>query len=549
MFQPSNKLIARLGIAKALNLFIFKILIPTKIKLPFKIKEDSLMALLSDRGMFSGFAAREFFMDVVIYAATRRTAFHRGFVKLLSETNLYDLEKFFGKDVRITTTDRKNPASKLLKYEALFLISDKERRKKSGIGEDMEIQNILNLLSNLTFKQFYQITNVNFGLTVSNFTTGLPLYFGHEWTPDFRVMEAVGASMSIPPAIRPLYNESDVVKTTNGDIPKFVSTVQESKRFVKDDGTFEVKDYHFFEYIVKKALAQEMWKSGIYIDVNNVLDLNSFLPILKDLVLGKISTVTGVFEAADREKTTTLLHPINGQIYIVDYALYKFFYNAAFKGLLIDGGYHNNIPYNFFREKGDPSKLDGVLAIKLDGTFPAPLMDKVYNSVKKFVDTERQMERKNLDMYVPKEEEQMNMLEKDWLKIRAEVEIIFINELAEDVFKLILEKDKKERKKLNKQVQRNNAVIERLVDESIEHYKKSMMSKPWKQAKSILSLAFEGYVYGSEMGQNKTIGDHKHIIPLYSYGIDTYDLMMDKIKPLVELSQAKAEEKIREYFK
>jgi hypothetical protein len=88
-----------------------------------------------------------------------------------------------------------------------------------------------------------------------------------------------------------------------------------------------------------------------------------------------------------------------------------------------------------------------------------------------------------------------------------------------------------------------------LVDESIEHYKKSMMSKPWQQPKSILGAAFEGYAYGSEMGQIKNISDHSHIIPLYNYGIDTYDFKMDKIKPLVELSQAKAEEKIREYFK
>lgn len=41
----------------------------------------------------------------------------------------------------------------------------------------------------------------------------------------------------------------------------------------------------------------------------------------------------------------------------------RFFYNAQFKGLLIDGGYFNNIPFNYFREQGDdPMKLDGVLA-------------------------------------------------------------------------------------------------------------------------------------------------------------------------------------------
>jgi hypothetical protein len=91
-------------------------------------------------------------------------------------------------------------------------------------------------------------------------------------------------------------------------------------------------------------------------------------------------------------------------------------------------------------------------------------------------------------------------------------------------------------------------VIDRLVDESINHYKKKMMSKPWQQPKSILGAAFEGYAYGSEMGQIKNISDHNHIIPLYNYGIDTYDFKMNKIRPLVKLSQAKAKEKVEEYF-
>jgi len=92
-------------------------------------------------------------------------------------------------------------------------------------------------------------------------------------------------------------------------------------------------------------------------------------------------------------------------------------------------------------------------------------------------------------------------------------------------------------------------MIGRLTYESIANYRKRMQSAPWKQPKSILNIAFEGYAYGSEMGQVKDVSDHSHIIPLYSYGIGTYDFKMDKMKPLVALAQSKAEEKVKEFFK
>lgn len=556
LLRRDNNMIARLGIAGTLNFLLFKVYIPLKFKLPFKVKDDTLMAVLNDRGMFSGFAVREFFMDLVIYASTRKTAFHRGFVELFENTELNELNKMFDNQVLISEEIRSGVGSKLLKYKDTFKIEEPERRRISKIGEDKELLPILDCLSRLTFDHLYKITKVTFGLSVANFTTGLPLYFGNEWTPDFRVMEAVGASMSIPPAIKPLYNASDVVKTSNSELPFYVKTDKGNRKFIKETGDFDVEDYYFFEHIVKMALAQEIGKEDGYIDTNNSLELNAFLPKLREIVVDKRFKVLDKDKNGDEiyrlpkenfEIRTTLNQPINGEIYTVDYVLYKFFYNATFKGLLLDGGYRNNIPYNFFRKNN--SKLEGVLALKLDGTFPPALMKTVYENVKKYIDIEKRLDATNLDMENPVIKTLINTLDTERLKIRTQIEIIFGNELAEDVIKLAEEKDKEKRKELNKQVKQNNKVIDKLVDETINYYKKKLINKPWQQPKSVLSAAFEGYAYGSEMGQIKNISDHSYIIPLYNYGIDTYDFKMDKIRPLVKLAQAKAEEKVKEYFK
>jgi len=71
----------------------------------------------------------------------------------------------------------------------------------------------------------------------------------------------------------------------------------------------------------------------------------------------------------------------------------------------------------------------------------------------------------------------------------------------------------------------------------------------WAQPKSILTTALDGYAYGSEKGQVKQISDHNHIIALYDYGVGTYDFDMSKVQPQIKLAQAKAEEKIIDFFK
>lgn len=58
----------------------------------------------------------------------------------------------------------------------------------------------------------------------------------------------------------------------------------------------------------------------------------------------------------------------------------------------------------------------------------------------------------------------------------------------------------------------------------------------------------EGYSFGAERAQVRTINDNDHIIPLYSYGVGTFDFDLKKVEPMAKLSQDKAEVHIRSYF-
>lgn len=107
---------------------------------------------------------------------------------------------------------------------------------------------------------------------------------------------------------------------------------------------------------------------------------------------------------------------------------------------------------------------------------------------------------------------------------------------------------RKNRRELHRQIKKNNKTIDRLAKSSIKHFRKKHLTAPWAIPKSILSTAFEGYEYGSEKGQVKEISDHNQILPLYDYGIGTYDFKMDKVMPQVLLAQAQAEQATLEFF-
>jgi len=68
--RPNNNILTKIGVARFLRLLFFKLIVPKIFDSPIKADTNTVMALFADRGMFSGFAVREFFMDLVIFAAT-----------------------------------------------------------------------------------------------------------------------------------------------------------------------------------------------------------------------------------------------------------------------------------------------------------------------------------------------------------------------------------------------------------------------------------------------------------------------------------------------
>ena len=192
--------------------------------------------------------------------------------------------------------------------------------------------------------------------------------------------------------------------------------------------------------------------------------------------------------------------------------------------------------------------MDNILALKLDGSFPEPLMEKVYKEVAKYIDIENVVIVSGYNTDDPEIRYLMLQLDNQYSLIREKVRIIFKEELKNEL-KLEKEIDKIKWKEIKEQIECNNDAIDKLTDKSIDYYRKNMQVVPWKQPKSVFNMAFEGYQYGNEKGQIKDVSDYSHIISLYSYGIDVYDFKMNKIKPLVALSQAKAEEKVKEFFK
>ncbi|MBC8147062.1 MAG: hypothetical protein H8E98_03670 [Bacteroidetes bacterium] len=72
--------------------------------------------------------------------------------------------------------------------------------------------------------------------------------------------------------------------------------------------------------------------------------------------------------------------------------------------------------------------------------------------------------------------------------------------------------------------------------------------KPWAKKKSILLTAFEGFSFGSERGQIKRISDHNHIIPLYDFGVGTYDFDLEKVVSNAKLAREMAEKDVTKYF-
>jgi hypothetical protein len=229
--------------------------------------------------------------------------------------------------------------------------------------------------------------------------------------------------------------------------------------------------------------------------------------------------------------------------------------------MLVDGGYRNNIPYNFFREDG--KELTQLLALKLDGEFPPELLKKLYDSIDAFktdrdaieeamIESENQLSKKHrwlrfiintkLKYSSSNNEDQIVSLNnRKLLFLIRKTDIIFRQYLTTE-YSGILSDEKKTEKKTDE------LAIKRLIKSVLKSYQKTDLHKPWAVKKGILATATEGYSYGTELGQIKQMSDNNFIIPLYDCGVGTYDFDMPKVMPMIDLAQKTAKASITEYF-
>lgn len=457
---------------------------------------DAVGSLLADGGMFSGFEVREYFFNMMLYASVNNTHFHRSYFE----------------------PDEKK---ELLKFTKDFDITKSRGGEKCNFSDiPSELKKKLEDLSIITFKELFCKLKVDITFCVTNFTTDEPTYFSKYWTPDFSVLEACGASMTIPPAIRPLFNESNVIEFKN-----------KYNKYNKN-GLFDFNQFKIDQLAIKRFLSE---KDEFYIDTNTNLGFSNFIPSLR-------KTIKDIKEKNGYKGNNT--YEVNDEIVVITYEMLIFHYNSTYKGLFIDGGYKCNIPYNILREGGisGAGSLKGIVALKLDSTFPDDLLKSLYESLEKVYKGKYNRNQTESLTFLLREQ-------KHWTK-----KLIHLN------FTSWIKKDKKKEEinqNLNEILNSNEKLIFKKEDldnifESVLKLHELNTKKnqtPWNSPKSIINTALEGYSYGSSAGQIKMLSDHEHLIPMYSFGVGTFDFDLTKISGLVKLSQMKAKEQVAEYFK
>jgi predicted acylesterase/phospholipase RssA len=483
----------RLGYLKSVGGFVIvkllctELLFRKKVKKPLNFNIDTIGNLIWDRGMFAGFSVREFFGDVIIIAGTRDTHFQRGLIEIGFVTRAEVIE-----------INRKYKDFKIGKRGEIILEHEKYFKH----------------LQSLTFENLYEITKINLGFNVTNMTHGTSLLFSHKHTPKFLVLEAAGASMTIPPAIKPLYTEMDVFEFDKQNIPE---KLMQGKNFDMDQ-------YQIHEFAVKKYISNNN-TAGINIDTNNSINNSGYLNLMR-----------AAFNDTNFISKTEIVDG-NNEISVTK-DLIKYFYNAAYKGMLVDGGALNNIPYSFFREDKLVNEtyqwllgnsMKGVLALKLDGLFPPEICIAFNKAMDGILEKEKKKNKK--------------VLKRSYTDYWMDIDGITqrrINDQIESKVKRILA--------INNISIKEKDTFQDLVFKLIKEYAAEKNIPPWKKQISIFSLIGTIQSNLSETNQIKYLSDHNHIIPLYSYGIDTFDFELDKFEYLINLSNQNAKRVVLEYF-
>jgi predicted acylesterase/phospholipase RssA len=482
---------------------------------------DNLISALAnaiwDRGIYAGFEVRELFFKILLKSISKDTHFKRG---LLERSDLLA-------SINVTKMELEGFA---ISFETNYEVKAADR------ASQITMIKLASLPDKLTFREFYEITHVNLSICVTNATSNQPVYFSHYFTPDFPVLEALGASMTFPIAFKPIYNEANVLLVgeaapgNNGDSLESRTFLNPSdfvrfeahrsgERYFKE--SFSMREYAKHLAVVLNYIKETR---DLAMSVNGNLSFRSFLPYLRKIIeTGEFHSFAVKDHVHNKEET-----------YDSHYmkALCYFYYNSAFKGLLIDGGVTNNLPVSIFTLSTDATEnvqslniKKGVLGLKLDSSFPDVVRQEVFDLL------EKDKGGKMLDRL------------SNWEDKLAH--LTFANRIFNN-------------RKMRKAFERNKAFSSigkeawiKVSKELVSEYKETKAGfTPWNRQVNALSGLMDSLQFGMDQGQIESIDDNENIIPLYCYGVQTldFDITSKEMKPLVEMAVEESEKAVMTYF-
>ena len=435
--------------------------------------------IIWDRGIYAGFEVRDFFFKILLLALSKDTHFRRGFINSVILKKIH-VEKKDIEDFKIEFND---------KFEVI--VSDISKTT---------IEKLTKLPEILTFSELHKIINLNLSICVTNATTNQPIYFSDYFTPDFPVLEAVGSSMNFPICFKPTYNEANVIKFKNNTADFGEHDPSKSNLNIHKE-TFSIEDYNTNLSLILSFIKK---KKDLQISINSNLSFRSYLPYLRRIIIEDDFGLKG-FDAKGQNIKNLCL----------------FYYNSAFKGLLIDGGVTNNLPTSIFtfttdKESKKIQNLDvkqKTLSIKLDNTFPPELKKQVFDYFKKDSSDEEG-----------------------------------INSPVVKNFRRILRSDKF--KELSELIE-NPQLLKKILKKLKKEYKSSKNGfTPWNKQVNAISALSNSLQFGFDQGQIENIEDNENIIALYCYGLGVFDFDLNSkdLKPLVELANTESENSVNKYF-
>jgi hypothetical protein len=215
-------------------------------------------------------------------------------------------------------------------------------------------------------------------------------------------------------------------------------------------------------------------------------------------------------------------------------SLCYFYYNSAFKGLLIDGGATNNLPMSIFTleiQAGGFTDVQNlnikkkVLGLKLDNSFPEVIKQTAFDLLK--------MDKGGKTL------ERLSNWE---------------DKVAHYTFASKLFKDRKVRRVFERNkasTTLDEAAWVKVSKELVAEYQGTIGGfTPWNRQVGVVSAAMGPLQFGFDQGQIESIDDNENIIPLYCFGIGTldFDLTAKEMEPLVKMAVKESEQAVMTYF-